>query len=397
MQISNKIPKNILLLGLVSFLTDFGSEMIYPLIPFFLSNSLGGSPLSLGLIEGIAESTASLSKIISGRFSDRLNNRKIFAILGYSISLMGKALLPFSASWTTVLTSRFIDRIGKGVRTAPRDALIIESAKEAKKGASFGFHRAMDSAGALFGVFGALLVVTATNNIKSALYFALFPLFIAIILLFGVKEQNSLKPESVEKTAKNRFSWKHLRPELKYFMLVSLIFSLGNSSNMFLILKAYDLGSTVSRVILFYALLNIASTVLHYPFGILSDKIPRPRLIISGYLLFSFIYTLIATQNNPNMMWLIFPLYGCFEALTAGIEKAYISDLSPDNQKATALGLHSLITGVALLPSSLISGFFWNTAGPAAPFLFSALTGYIACIAFLIHQQKITANANNQI
>lgn len=381
---NKKIPRNVKILGAVSFLTDISTEMIYPLLPVFLVSVLHASPLSLGFIEGVAESSASLFKVVSGFFSDKIKKRKLFALAGYFISAISKGFLYLAGSWQFVFAARFSDRLGKGLRTAPRDALIAESVDQENKGAAYGFHRAMDNAGALIGVLAAFLFVrnmANLENIRWVFLVSLIPAILAVLVLFKVRDIRKLE-ESAPTEKKFTFAWKSLSPELKGFMLVSFIFTLGNSSNLFLLLKASTLGFATSSLVFLYAIYNFSAAIFTYPFSKLSDRVKRPKLIIIGYLIFSFVYICFTREMNSYVIWLVFLIYGLYEALTSGIERAYITDLADPSLKATALGMQATITGITLLPASLISGFLWTYAGPSATFYFSAFTGFLACLVF---------------
>ncbi|NTU98816.1 MFS transporter [Candidatus Falkowbacteria bacterium] len=368
---------NIIALGLVSFLTDLGSEVIYPILPFFFT-SLGVSVSLIGLIEGLAESTASLTKLHFGLFSDKIKKRKVFALAGYTLSSIGKALLPLAAGPVLLFGGRFLDRFGKGIRTAPRDALLAESAQEGKTGAAFGLHRSLDTLGAVGGVLMAWFLLKNNVELRNIFFIALIPSFLGIFALWLVKEN---KKELSDKPARKlRFAWNELPTQLKVFFAASAIFALGNSSNIFLILKAMNIGFAASGAILLYLAYNASHAILSYPAGIWSDKIGRKNVLLIGYLLYGLIYLVFAFTKSPTIYPFLFIIYGFYGGLTEGVEKALVADNSNPEQKATFQGMHALIVGTLLLPASLLAGWLWQHVSPSAPFYLSSLTSFIAII-----------------
>jgi len=290
----------------------------------------------------------------------------------------GKLFLFISASWGMVLVGRIIDRLGKGVRTAPRDALIADSADPKKKGAAFGLHRAMDTIGAALGVFFAYLLVTRfTGEMRDIFLFSLIPAIPAVLLLFLVREK---KQEVVVVKKKLEFKWSALDKKLKLFLIFAFIFTLGNSSNQFLLLRAQNLGNPLPTVILFYLLYNLTYASVSYPAARLSDKIGRKKLLVLGYLFYGLVYLGFALNNQPQMCWLLFAVYGLYIGITEGIEKALIADIAPRELRATAIGLHATLVGIGLLPASLLAGLLWKYLGPQAPFYFGGFMGIISSI-----------------
>ncbi|MCM8795303.1 MAG: MFS transporter [Candidatus Omnitrophica bacterium] len=369
---------NIILLGITSLLTDISSEMVYPLLPIYLVNRLGASPVILGFIEGIAESLASLTKVFSGYLSDKIRARKLFALFGYAGSAIGKFFLYISMNWWFVFFGRVIDRFGKGIRTAPRDAIIAQSSKESKKGAAFGLHRAMDTFGAVLGVFIAYFLVTRySGNFKDIFLFSLIPASLGIVFLFFVRERKSSR-ETIQQ--KIKFRWGALDRRLKLFLVFSFIFALGNSSNHFLLLRAKNLGGSLSLIILFYLVYNSIYALLAYPIGWLSDKIGRKILLVFGYLFYGLVYLGFAINNSLDNLWFLFTLYGLYIGFTEGIEKALVADIAPRHLYATALGMHATLVGIGLFPASLLAGFLWKFFGPQAPFYFGGIMGIMASI-----------------
>ncbi len=374
---------NVIILGLTSFFTDIASEMVYPLIPFFLTATLGASPAILGLIEGIAESTASLLKVFSGYISDRFRDRKGLAIAGYSSSAFGKLLLYVANGWGFVFAGRIVDRLGKGIRGAPRDALIAESTDPAKRGMAFGLHRAMDTTGAAIGVLLAYYFLTRyAGDYSEVFLWSLVPAFIGIILLFMAREKK--KETIVRKPPSLR--WKVLPRKLQLFLIVAFLFTLGNSSNTFLLLRSKDIGFTPATAILLYLVYNIVYGAVSYPAGKLSDRIGRKRLLVAGYVFYGLVYLGFAFVSGPEhawLLWALFGVYGLYSGFTDGIEKALVTDLAPEEVRATAIGLHATILGIGLFPASFIAGELWQHLGPAAAFYFGGGMGIVAAVGLL--------------
>jgi MFS family permease len=380
------ISKNVFVLGWVSFFNDLASEMIYPLVPIFLTSVLR-APLSVvGLIEGIAESTANILKVFSGWLSDKLRKRKPLVVLGYSFSALAKILLSLAFAWPIVLLGRFIDRFGKGTRVSARDALITESSENSLRGRAFGFHRAFDSLGAVVGPLIALLALHFLGNQFRLIFFlAFFPAFIGVLfLIFFVKE----KKKEVNFSSPFRFSWSKLNPPFKIFLLISVIFSLGNSSDAFLILRAQNLGFSVSLVVLAYVLFNFTYALFSTPAGIISDRIGPKRVLLTGFLLFSFVYLLFGLANSSFFLWFLFPLYGIYMALTDSVGRAYVSHLVPLEESGTAFGLYQTTNGLCLLFASLIAGFLWTYINVRAPFIFGSILAVISAFLFFFWERK---------
>jgi MFS family permease len=377
--------RNIILLGLTSLLTDISSEMVYPLLPFFLTATLGASPAILGLVEGIAESTASILKVFSGYLSDRFRRRLPLAILGYAGSVAGKVLLVVAGGWGTVLAGRVVDRVGKGVRTAPRDALIAESASPEARGRAFGLHRAMDTAGAAAGVlFAYWLLTTNAGEYKQVFLWSIIPALFGVLILFLVREHHIPVPAPLPLPS---FRWSILPRRLRLFLVVVMVFTLGNSSNTFLLLRAHSLNFTAADVLLLYLVYNITYAFCAYPAGHLSDLIGRKNLLIAGYLSYALVYmgfALLGDGTQHWVFWVLFAAYGVYSALTEGVEKALVADLAPADHRATAIGLHATIVGIGLLPASFIAGQVWVALSPEAAFALGGVTGIIAVLGLLL-------------
>jgi MFS family permease len=400
---SPSINRNVLLTGFTSFFTDVSSEMVYPLLQAFVSTILAARGAfigpALGIIEGIAESTASLLKVFSGYYSDRFQKRKGPAISGYSLSAVAKALLLLaSAGWYFVLISRFIDRIGKGIRGAPRDALIADSVPPEVRGRAFGLQRAMDFAGATLGVLILYLLSLkfidhATGTIGNITGFytvftlSIIPAALGVIFLFFVKETGSLSlPGKIR--PRPSLDLRRYDKNLKFFFLAQAIFTLGNSSNQFLLLRSMNLGFALPAVVLMYLLYNLSSTLLSHGFGSLADRIGFKTVLASGYALYGLVYLAFGLVAHGSMLlWGLWLLYGAYAALTEGLEKAFIAKIAPIESRATALGFSNTIVGIGLLPASLIAGFLFSLQ-PSAPFLFGALTSVITLAVFGILVQE---------
>lgn len=374
---------NIVALGLVSFFADISSEMVYPIIPLYLTSDFGATPALVGIIEGIAESLASLLKVFSGYITDKYKKKKPIALIGYAASLVYKIALIFAGSWTGILGARVIDRIGKGVRTTPRDVMVSESAEKNQMGKAFGVHKALDMAGSAIGIFSAYYILKSSQgnfDYKNIFLMAIIPAAISLFMFLLVKE----KPDT--RVAKEREPFwnniKKLDSQLKMYLLVAFVFTLGNSSNTFLLLRAKSVGFDDTTVILLYFLYNITASILAIPLGKLSDKLGRKRILVSGYIVFSVVYLSFVFALNKTVIAAAFVLYGVYTAMTAGVERAFIAEISPKELKGTMLGLHSTIVGIALLPASTIAGFLWNLFGARVPFIFGA--GMSLCAALIL-------------
>lgn len=376
------VKKNVFWMGITSLFTDISSEMIYPILPIFLTSYLGVSKAFLGLIEGVAESTASILKIFSGWFSDRFRRRKPPVVWGYSLSALSKPLLALSTSGIHVLFLRFFDRVGKGIRTSPRDALISESTPKEKTGMAFGFHRAMDTLGAVIGPLLAFMILPKLgNNIRPIFLIAFIPAAIAVALLwFFVKEKRA---EKEDKRSEVKFSFAPFNFRMKFFIFVVFLFTLGNSSNAFLILRAQNTGVAVVLIPILWLVFNAVYSVTAMPAGILSDRIGRKKVIIGGYIIYSMVYFGLAYVNAPALVWLLFALYGVHYGMTDGTERAFISDIAPKEYKATAFGIYHAAVGFALLPASVIMGLLWQSLGATIAFSFGGVLAGVAALLLL--------------
>ena len=374
------IASNIVLLGLVSFFTDISTEMVYPILPLYLSSIMGATPTIIGIIEGIAESLASVVKLFSGIIADKYGNKKRLAFFGYSSSVLNKIIILLSVTWAGVLCARIIDRFGKGIRTAPRDALIAESAHKSQLGKAYGLHKGLDLLGTAVGILLAYIILSRNaSDYKKIFLYSLIPAAIGIICIIFVKDRK-------EKTAKKPvvFKWRTLDKRLKLFLVFIFIFTLGNSSNAFILLRAYNAGFTAQNAILLYFLYNIVASALSYPFGNLSDKIGRKNILCAGYFLYGIVYFGIGLFSDKPLFIALFVIYGFYTALTTGVERALIVEIVPETQKASALGLHAAIVGIGLLPASIIAGLLWDSINQSMPFLFGGTLAFITSIGVFI-------------
>ena len=379
-----KIPRNVFLLGLVSFFNDIASEMIYPIVPIFLTSVLGAPVPIVGLIEGIAEATASISKFAFGYISDYFQKRKPFVVAGYTFGTISKMLIGLATVWPAVLFARIIDRLGKGLRTAARDSLLLENATAENKGFIFGFHRAFDSLGAVVGPLLALVFLALLKeNMRLVFFLAFIPSAIGVVLLLAFVQEKK-KETKVNNFKFVRLSWAKLSPRLKLFLLVSFLFAVGNSSDAFLLLQAKNLGFSTTLVVLVYVLYNISQTVFATPAGILADKIGAKRVFSGGLLVFAGVYFAFGLIKNPLWLYLIFPIYGVYIAATDGVSKAYISDFIKQEESGSFFGLHQMLLAVAGFLASVIGGILWKSIGPYATFWYGSIMAVVALGCFKI-------------
>lgn len=376
---------NVFLLGLVSFFADISAEMVYPIIPLYLTSVFGATPALVGVIEGVAESLASLLKVFSGYVSDRYQKKKPIAFLGYATGLVYKAALIAAGSWVGILGARVIDRMGKGIRTAPRDVMVSDSAESSRMGAAFGLHKALDMAGSAIGILIAYVLLSSARgafDYRNLFLISMIPAFLSLAVFPFIKEK--IGKRSLKERVPFWRNMKRLPGQLKLYLLVAFLFTLGNSSNAFLLLRAKSVGFGDTSVILLYFIYNVTASLLAIPLGKRSDKVGRKRLLVSGYAVFALVYLGFAVAYNRMFMILLFVLYGIYTAMIAGVERAFIAEISPKELKGTMLGLHSTIVGIALFPASAIAGVLWTAFGAAIPFLFGAGLSLAAAIILLI-------------
>jgi MFS family permease len=370
------VSMNVLVLGIVSLFADMSTEMVYPLVPLFLVNALGATFIDVGLIEGVAESAASIMKIVSGYLSDRFGKRKSLVYSGYAIAAIAKPLLAFTTTWQQVLAIRFFDRFGKGIRSSARDAIISES-KSLGVGRSFGFQRSLDTLGA---VIGPLIAVALFGilSYRGLFLLAFIPGILATALVVFFVKETAAGPRSKQSY---KVSFRSLDANFRTFLLGLGIFFVGNSSDAFLFLRAQNLGVPTLVVPLLYLFMNVIYAVSAFPFGIVSDKIGRKAVLLIGFAIFFIVYGGFAFASSSLVIWVLFPLYGLYYGLTDGVSRALVSDLTPPHLKATAFGTYYFVVGAVALPASLIAGALWQTVGPTSAFLYGA---FMAVAALLV-------------
>lgn len=394
------LPRNIWAVSITSFLMDISSEMVINLVPLFLSNVLGVKTSLIGLVEGIAESTASLLKLFSGWLSDKLRARKWLAVAGYAISALAKPFFYFANSWGWVAGVRWVDRVGKGIRTAPRDALVADSIDESQRGLAFGFHRAADTGGAMVGLLIALGLVWAAQSASVSLNLDTFRLVVLVSLVPAFLSVLSLAVGAVDikprgETIAPKFALTSLGKPFLIFMLIVGLFDLGNSSDAFLVLRAQERGVSVLGIMGMLAVFNLVYTLVSTPAGRLSDKINRRTLIIGGWLVYALVYLGFGLAQVQWHIWTLYILYGLYYGMAYGTAKAMVADLVPEHLRGTAYGTYNAILGIIDFPASLIAGLLWQGAGgwtgfgPSAPFLFGAALAFLASILMILWKPKV--------
>ncbi|MGB9179669.1 MAG: MFS transporter [Pyrinomonadaceae bacterium] len=389
----NRLPRNVLAIGFVSLLNDASSEIIYPLLPLFLTMTLGASPAVVGIIEGAAESTSSLLKLFAGYWSDRRGKRKGLVVFGYAIAGLARPLLAFATNWYQVLAVRLTDRVGKGVRSAPRDAMIADAVPVTERGLAFGFHRAMDHAGAVVGpLVGYLLLYfialnrnapTASDYTKVFLAASVPALAAVLVAAFFVRETQAGKDVNGKVAKPPALSLKGFDGNFKRFLFLVALFTLSNSSDAFLLLRAQTAGISVVLIPLLWAALHVSKVLSSLIGGDLSDRLGRRTLIVSGWLLYAAVYLGFAFVSSAWMAWALFLIYGIYFGLAEGTEKALVADLVRPEQRGTAYGLYNLAFSITVLPASLLMGAVWDWRGPQAAFIVSAILGAVAALLLL--------------
>lgn len=381
-----RLPRNVWAVTATSFLTDASTETITGLLPFYLAQTLGATPTAIGLVEGVADATASLVKLGSGWLSDRWRRRKPLAVLGYSLSTGSKALLLGAATWTSVLAARFLERGGKGIRTAPRDALLADSVTAETRGIAFGLHRAGDTAGAVVGLVLALAIVLTMQaagatlsrlTFQTAVAVSLIPAVLAVVVLWAFAREVRPSPASAGIASPSLRSIASDR-RFRWFLAAVTIFALGNSSDAFLLLRSGTLGFTIAQSLVLLIVLNVVHAVLAAPLGALSDRIGRRPVLLAGWALYGMVYLGLAAAQASWQVWLVVAGYGVYYAAAEGIAKAFVADLMPSAARGRAYGLYHGLIGLAALPASLMAGFAWEAFGPGGPFLLGAVLAAIA-------------------
>jgi MFS family permease len=366
-----QMPQSVWLIGLISLINDTASEMLYPLLPLYLTGVLMAGPRALGLIEGVADATSSLLKLVSGVLVDKTRRIKPWLFFGYGLAGISRPLVVLASSWVGVLFIRFADRLGKGLRSSPRDVMLADSVPRAQHGMAFGLHRAMDNAGAVIGPLLAFMCLSAGVAIESMFLMAIVPAIICLMLVQMLKEP----PTYPNEFSKAVFDWRFnaLPIKLRRFLVVVGLFSLGNSSNIFLLYRAKEMGIADAYVPLLWAIVSLVAALFCTPFAALSDRIGRYPMLLLGYAAFAVVYLALGLwTEGPVGLALIFMLYGLFVAATEGVEKAMVADLSPAERRGTAFGWFNMTVGLFLLPSSVIFGFIYESISPAVAFGFSA-------------------------
>jgi len=365
---THRLPPTIIALGLVSFFTDFSSEMIYPLLPVFLSSVLGAGAVGLGVVEGVAESTAALFKVVSGIWTDRSRRRKPFLLAGYGLAGFVRPLIGLATLWPVVALIRFADRVGKGIRTSPRDALIADVAPIHQRGRAYGFHRAMDHAGAVVGpLVAAGLLALPGVSLRQVFFLAAIPAAaVMLVLAFRVQEP-ACQEEPVQTRARGGLA--QLGPGFRVYLLALLVFTLGNSTDAFLLLRLSKAGVDLSWVAALWSFHHVIKMLSTYLGGRLSDRLGRRRMIVGGWLVYAAAYLAFALVESPAGLVAVFLGYGLYFGLTEPAEKAWVADLVPQGLRGTAFGFYHGVIGLAALPASLVFGLLWQLWGAEAAFL----------------------------
>ncbi|MGD0794894.1 MAG: MFS transporter [Dehalococcoidales bacterium] len=385
---------NVFFLGLVSLFTDVSSEMIFTIMPLFVVNILGSGALVVGFIGGLTESFDAIFRIFSGRISDRIQKRKLLAVLGYGFSTIVKPFMYIATSWGAALAVRFGDRMGKGIRSSPRDALVADSVGKEQRGKSFGIHRAMDTTGAVLGLAIAAFIIyhlqgrdlkLELHTYKWLVLVGIIPAVLAVLVLLFFVHENKQKAAAIAADgvlpvkADIKFN-----TQFKLFLLVMGIFTLGNSSDFFIILRAQNLGSSVIYITLMLVLFNVTYALVATPAGILSDRLGRKRVIALGWLIYAAVYLGIALSRNAWHMWVLFACYGVYYGVVEGVSKAFVADLVPTERRGTAYGYYQGVVGALLLPASVLAGWLWEVVSPSTPFYLGAGLAFVAMISLMV-------------
>jgi MFS family permease len=382
------ISRSVWILGCVSLLTDISSKMIDSILPLFLVSTLKANLLTVGYIEGIAESTASVLKIFSGALSDRIGKRKQLAVFGYGLSTFVKPLFAIATSSGWVLMARFGDRVGKGIRVAPRDAIVADVTNPANRGAAYGLRQSLDTIGAFTGPLLAIVLMSVSGqNYRFVFWIALIPGILAVVLLAtGIQEPKT----PVTEPRKNPLSWdalKSLGQSYWWLVAVALVFNLGNFSDAFLLLQAKEIGISAELVPLSLVVMNLTYCLSAYPMGLMSDRIGKLRLLVGGFLLYALVYLGFAFANKNWQMWALLGLYGVYQGMTKGTLLALVADKVPANFRGTAFGMMNLATGLALLPASILAGILWQSFSPKATFITGSGFAVIALVLLIVSRQ----------
>lgn len=381
------IPMNVILLGIVSFLNDVASEMVFPIVPIFLTNVLGVPTFIVGIVEGVADAASKIIMAWFGIISDRLQKRKIFVETGYAFATASHLIMSVASAWPIVLLARVINRAGKGIRTSARDAMITENSEKPQRGKSFGFHRTMDTMGGVVGpILSVILLILLKNQYRQLFLIAFVPAILGLILLWLFVSEKKKEPLGFKGM---KFEWGKANESIKIFMLISFVFAVGNSSEAFMILRAQNLGLSVSLTIITYILFNFFYALFSEPAGIIADKIGGRKVLFSGFVLFALVYMAFGIISDKYWIWFLFPLYGVFMALTEGVSKAYISKLIPHEISASAFGIYQTVMGIGAFLSSAIAGLLWSFVSVRSPFYFGGMMALIAAGLFLLLTKRV--------
>ncbi len=387
-----QLPAAVWLIGAISLINDAASDMLYPLIPLYLASVLMAGPKAMGLIEGVAEATASLLKLFSGAdvtpvpygggvVHDRLQRAKPWILWGYGLAGFVRPLIAFVTAWPWLLVIRFVDRVGKGLRSSPRDALLAATVPPERRGLAFGVHRAMDNAGAVVGPLVASGLLAAGLGLREIFLWSIVPAVLCLLLALFIRE-----PAPVP-VSHGHFDWRmgDLPPVYKRYLLVVALFTLGNSSNMFLLLRARELGVAEASVPLLWMTVSVVATLFTAPLSALSDRIGRVRLLVAGYVAYGLVYLQLGLLSHDGpILFVTFAAYGLFAAATEGVEKALVADIAPAEKRGTAYGWFNLVTGIMLLPASVVFGWIYQTLSPFAAFAFSAASALCAAVGLAL-------------
>jgi MFS family permease len=377
----NVLSSTVIRLGLVSFFADISSEMLYPITPIFLTTTLGASMLSVGLIEGVAESIASLLKTYSGAYSDKIRRRRPFIISGYFLAAIAKPIIGVATGWPLVLFARGLDRTGKGIRTAPRDALISDSVSPEVQGEAFGWHRLMDTMGAAIGpLFAIVFLSRSAEDLRPLYFWALIPGIASVAIAFSVREVP--RDVKVKAQARRTWRWRDASSSFKTYLVAWGVFSIANSSDVFLIIKAKSMGVSLPMTILMYCFYNLVYALSSPYLGRLSDGMKRRNLLIAGLVFFAVVYLGFAVATSAWQFWALFAAYGLYMGSTDGVGKALVVDLVPPEFKGTAIGMLGTVSGISILVASSVAGFLWDRVGSGATFIYGAV-GALAAILIL--------------
>lgn len=361
--------------------------MVYPITPIFLTAVLGAPAWTVGVIEGLAESAASLLKLYSGWLSDRTGQRKSLAVVGYGFGAISKLGLAFSMAWSHVLGARLLDRIGKGLRAAPRDALIAENCLPQQRGRAFGLHHSLETIGEIIGPLGGFFLLQYfAGNYRRVFAISFVPALLGVLILLTlVKEPRRM---TIERRTRPQFTFRGLSADYRQFLTVIVLFGIGNSSDAFLLLRAQDLGLQGVQLLLLYTAFNSVEVSLSLIVGNLSDRIGRRPLLISGYLVFAMVYGGFAIAQNTAVLWPLFMLYGLYSTLTRGVQKAWVADLVHPERRGAEIGTFHMVVGLAALPASLIAGWLYTTIATSAPFYLSAGIAVLAALRLCLFRSN---------